>query len=412
MKLLNVTTLQDAKMQLKAAIQKIHRKVEERELLSAEGCILAENIYAPFHIPDFRRSVVDGYAVIASDTHGAGSNIPVFLDIIEDVSIGEKASSTITHGTCAYVPTGGMIPEGADAMVMVEYCEAFDQNSIAVYQAVATGNHIVLPGDDMKQGSLILEKGKLLRPQEIGALSAMGISVVKVYRPFTATVISTGNELVALSDSLKLGQVYDSNSYAICARASSMGMNVLNRVLIPDDEELLKAAIGQAMETSDFVIASGGSSQGKKDLTERLFDELSDQGVFVHGLALKPGKPTILAWDENSETVMVGLPGHPIAALTVFELLIVPLLRGSSIEDPVISARMRINMAASPGRETCVPIHLVPDEKGYLADPILGRSGLWSILTRADGYILIHRNQEGIKAGETVNVILFSGREF
>lgn len=407
MKLLNVTTLADARVQLKEIIEKLPRTIEERDLLSAEGCILAEDIFAPFQIPDFRRSVVDGYAVMASDTHGASSSIPVMLDVIEEVAIGEVPRLPVTHGTCSYVPTGGMIPDGANAMVMVEYCEPFDSAGIAVYQAVAEGSQIVLPGDDMKMGDRILEKGKLLRFQEIGALAAMGIQTVKVYRPFTATVISTGNELVPLTGSLSKGQVYDSNSYAVCASAEDAGMKVIKQILVPDDEELLKKTFRESMETSDFVITSGGSSQGKKDFTENLFNELSDHGVFVHGLALKPGKPTILAWDESSETVMIGLPGHPIAALIVFELLVVPLLHSRRLEEPVVHARMNINMAASPGRETCVPVRLISSENGYLAEPILGRSGLWSILTRADGYILIHRDQEGLRAGDPVNVILF-----
>lgn len=408
MRLLNVTTLSEAKKELTATIARIPRKIIEADLSSAQGAILAEDITAPFTVPDFRRSTVDGYAVIANNTHGASASIPVLLDVIEEVSIGEPARSVITPGTCAYVPTGAMVPEGADAMVMVEYCEAFDETSMAVYQSVPCGSNIVLPGDDMKEGDLILKSGTLLRFQEIGALAAMGISTVKVYSPYRATVISTGTELASLGNSLHQCQVYDSNSYAICAQARALGIEIVNQLLIPDQEDLLRHAFEQAISDSDFVIASGGSSQGKKDMTERLFDELSQDGVFTHGLALKPGKPTILAWDEMHHTAMIGLPGHPVAASTVFELLVKPAVLQKELPDAVVEANITVNLPTSPGRETCIPVTLKKTETGYDAEPILGRSGLWTILTRADGYILIDHNQEGIPAGAAVAVHLFT----
>lgn len=408
MKLLHVTTLKEAKKELTSTIAKIPRRVIELDISTAPGYTLAEDVHAPFTVPDFRRSTVDGYAVLAGNTHGASASIPVLLDVIEEVSIGEPARSVITPGTCAYVPTGAMVPEGADAMVMVEYCEAFDESSMAVYQSVPCGANIVLPGDDMMEGSLILKKGSQLRFQEIGALAAMGIKTVKVYAPYRATVISTGTELVSLGNALDTCQVYDSNSYAICAQARALGIEIVNQLLIPDQEELLRHAFEDAIENSDLVIASGGSSQGKKDMTERLFDELSQDGVFTHGLALKPGKPTILAWDQEHHTALIGLPGHPVAASTVFELLVKPAVLQKELPDPVLTAQMTVNIPSSPGRETCIPVTLIPSENGYQADPILGRSGLWTILTRADGYILVDHNQEGLPAGSPVEVHVFT----
>ena len=408
MKLLNVTTLQEAKTCLQNTISKIPRKSIEVNLSEAEGYTLSEDILSPFAIPDFRRSTVDGYAVISSNTHGATSSIPVLLDVVEEVAIGEPARSVIQPGTCAYVPTGAMIPEGADAMVMVEYCESFDETSIAVYQSVSCGTNIVLPGDDMKKDDLILRAGTVLRFQEIGALAAMGLSTVRVYEPYTATVISTGSELVSLGETPAACQIYDSNSYAICAQARSIGIRIINQLLVPDQEDLLRKVFEDAIQKSDIVIASGGSSQGKKDMTEKLFDELSGGGVFTHGLALKPGKPTILAWDQKSSTALIGLPGHPVAASTVFELLVKPAVLQKKEPMAVISASMTVNIASSPGRETCIPVSLHKTDSGFQAEPILGRSGLWTILTKADGYILIDHNQEGIKAGETVLVYPFS----
>ena len=409
MELLKVDTLETAREKLLAAVGENWIKTKNVPLNEALNGVLAEDVYGKIHIPEFRRSMVDGYAVIAKDTMGAGESLPVFLKVIGDVGMGEAAECVITPGTCAYVPTGGMIPEGADACVMVEYCEHFDSEEIAVYQATSVGRHVVDIGEDSKAGELLFKKGTKLRPQEIGALSAEGFTEVKIFAPVTISIISTGDELVAPGGTINKGQIYDINTTALQALAGKHGFEVLGTATVKDQYDLLKAAIVEAKENSDLVVVSGGSSKGKKDMTALLIDELADPGVFTHGLALKPGKPTILGADKESGTLMAGLPGHPVAAMAVFEMMLVWLKRELTCEPEkgLVPAVLSGNVPGAPGRQTLLFVELEQTEDGYLAKPIFGKSGLMSTMTRADGYTTIEMLQEGLKSGEKVWVHTF-----
>ena len=409
MELLKVDTLEAAREKLLAAVGENWMKTKNVPLNEALNGVLAEDVYGKVNIPDFRRSMVDGYAVIAKDTMGAGESLPVFLKVIGDVGMGEAAECVITPGTCAYVPTGGMIPDGADACVMVEYCEHFDSEEIAVYQATSVGRHVVDIGEDSKAGELLFKKGTKLRPQEIGALSAEGFTEVKIFAPVTISIISTGDELVAPGGTIRKGQIYDINTTALQALSTKHGFEVVSTATVKDQYDLLKAAIVEAKENSDLVVVSGGSSKGKKDMTALLIDELANPGVFTHGLALKPGKPTILGADKESGTLMVGLPGHPVAAMAVFEMMLVWLKRELTCEPEkgLVPAVLSGNVPGAPGRQTLLFVELEQTEDGYLAKPIFGKSGLMSTMTRADGYTTIEMLQEGLKSGEKVWVHTF-----
>jgi molybdopterin molybdotransferase len=414
MKLLNVSTVENARQELSKVIEKLPRHIEARPITECRNCVLAQDIVTPADVPAFRKSTVDGYAVVAADTHGATETIPVFLDIAGEVHIGDAPDFDVKRGQCAYVPTGAMLPEGADAMVMVEYCDLFDESSVAVNKSVAVGSSVVNPGDDMKKDTVVMKSGRRLRFQEIGALSALGITHVDVYSPYTVSIISTGDELVEPGTHAEYGQVYESNSKAVSVQAETVGMKVIRRMIVPDDENLLRTAVSEAMKDSDFVITSGGSSQGKKDMTEAMFAEMSGGGVYIHGLALKPGKPTILAWDDKSKTAMIGLPGHPVAASIVFRMLVTEALKrtgngpyGEYCEAAAsVKAEMTVNLASAPGRDTVQSVRLIKSGTGFKAEPILGHSGSWSVLTGADGYIFIDHNEEGVSAGTTVDVFL------
>lgn len=409
MQLLKVDTLEQAREKLLQAVGDNWLTVCEVPLREARERVLAEDLYGRLDIPEFRRSMVDGYAVQAKDTMGAGENIPVFLEVIEDVPIGTQATSTIRPGTCAYVPTGGMLPEGADSCVMVEYCEAFDASHIAVSQSVSPGRHVVEIGEDSRKGELLFLRGQRLRPQEIGVLAAEGMTTVKVYAPLKIFVISTGDELTAPGEALQCGKIYDINTSALTALAEKHGFFISGTCTVPDVYEALKEAIVKAKEISDLVVISGGSSKGKKDMTARLIDELSDPGVFTHGLALKPGKPTILGFDQKSRTLMVGLPGHPVAAMAVFEMLPVWLKRQQEGEADklAIPAILDGNVPGTPGRKMLLFVELKQMQDGYLASPIFGKSGLMSTMTRADGYAVVDLNQEGLKTGDRIWVQIF-----
>lgn len=408
MQLLKVDDLDTARGKLQEVFEK---KLLQTMMIKVEeslGYIVAADVISEIMIPQFRRSTVDGYAVVAKDTQGASDTIPVFLEMIEEVEIGEVPRLEIKAGQCTYVPTGGMIPDGADAMVMVEYSEEFAPGEMALYKSVATGSGVVQIGEDLEVGEYVVKRGARVRGQEIGSLCAAGVKVISVYTPVTVAIISTGNELVGMDEPIAMGKVKDVNTYAIAGLAEELGMEVVHKVLVKDEEIQIRTALEDAMKLADVIVISGGSSKGKKDMTEQLIDEVSSAGVFTHGLALKPGKPTILGWDGESESLFLGLPGHPVAAMIVFRLLMEHIqadVRGSAKAYP-IPAHMEKNLAGAPGRQTCILVELAYDMKllAYTAKPILGKSGLISTLSRAYGYVIIDKNTEGVKTGELVNV--------
>jgi len=413
MKLLTVDSLDEAREKILAHVRSWPLKSETISLNAAGGRILSEDLFSSCDIPGFARATVDGYALVAADTAGAGEAIPVFLKQTGAVSMGKSADFSIRSGECAYVPTGGMLPGGADAVVMVEYCENQGSN-VAVYEAVAPGAGTALAGEDLKKGSPLLRGGLLIRPQEIGALAAAGLTSVQVFAPLKVGIISTGDELVPLDSVPRPGEIRDINSYSLKALAETLGYSVLSARTFPDDEGKLIAAITEAMALCDIVVISGGSSQGEKDMTANIINRAAKPGVFTHGLSLKPGKPTILGWDEKSRTLFAGLPGHPVAAMIVFNLLLGWLLDelyGRPKPFP-IPARIACNLPSSPGRTLCQPVILrltneMLEGETYIAEPVFGKSGMITTLTQADGYILVDLNKEGLKKGESVLVHLF-----
>ena len=406
MKFLKVDSLEQAREKLLQAAGETFARTEEIETKDAWGRCLAEDIFCTEMVPDFRRSTVDGYAVKAKDTQGAGESIPVFLKIAEEISIGKPAVHTLKSGECAYVPTGGMVPDGADAMVMVEYTELFDDRNAAVYHAVSPGRNVVQIGEDAQKGSLLLKKGTVLNAAGIGVLASIGKSRVQVFRPWKQTIISTGDELAPLGGTKNACEVYDVNTYGIRALAQEAGLEITDTFVLQDDEELLEKTLRHALTTSDIVTVSGGSSQGKKDMTAQIIDKIALPGVWTHGLALKPGKPTIVGMDQASETLLIGLPGHPVAAMMVFKLLVIWLKQNIFGEEKkkLIPAVMESNVPGAPGKATCQMVKLIQTDEGYLARPVFGKSGLMSTLTQADGYVMLGINQEGLKTGERVYV--------
>lgn len=408
MRFLQVDTISGARERLLQEVGDNFLKMETVKLSEAYGKCLAEDIYAEENIPDFRRATVDGYAVKASDTQGAGESVPVFLSVVDEISIGKPALREIKNGECAYVPTGGMIPDGADAMVMVEYTELFDKRDAAVYSSVSAGNGVVQIGEDAKKGELLLSRGTVLHSAQTGVLASLGKHTVKVYAPWHSTIISTGDELAEVGEEKGRCQVYDINTHALYALAKEQGMTVDKAFSVKDEDEKIEQALKDALLCSDIVVISGGSSQGKKDMTADIIDKIAEPGVWTHGLALKPGKPTIVGMDKPSGTLLIGLPGHPVAAIMVFQLLLVWLqknLRGEK-ETPGVPAVLSSNIPGAAGRAVCQTVKLEKEENGYRAIPVFGKSGLMHTLTQADGYVLVEADKEGIRKGETVYVQL------
>lgn len=411
MKLLKVDTLDAAVDRIRACSQVIKTETEYVDLTAADGRVAACDVASAEMIPPYRRSTVDGFALRSSDVKAASEMIPTLLKQIGEVSFGcFDAIPELTAGSCVYVPTGGMVPDGADAMVMVEYTEDIGGGQIAVMQSVAPGNQVVQIGEDIRTGDVLVRKGQRIRPQDVGVLAAAGICDVPVVAPWHVTVISTGDELVEPQTQPLPGQIRDINTYSITARLREEGFVVDSAGRIPDIKEELKAALIKAKEQSDIVIVSGGSSQGKKDATAELIGEICDRGVLTHGLAVKPGKPTITGVDEASGTLCVGLPGHPAAAMMILEQTVIRLWRECSGQrkEYAVTGRMASNVPASPGRRTFQLVEIEPDgEGGVIVKPVFAKSGMILPYAKADGYIVMTENQEGVRAGDAVEVLLW-----
>jgi molybdopterin molybdotransferase len=408
MKLLNVMDAGTAQTLLLDTIRRRERRHELLPLTEATGRVLAEDMLSSEYVPAFDRSTVDGYAVRSADTAAAGEAIPVFLDIAGKIEMGHTADISLTPGTCAYVPTGGMLPGGADAAVMIEHTEQIGSRRIAIYQSASPGENIVRRGDDMSPGRAAAHRGAKLGPGQIGALAALGISKVPVYEPLRLFLISTGDELIPFEDKPETGQIRDINTIAIAALAEKNGYIVTGRSLIKDDKADIRAAIHSRLETNDVICISGGSSQGEKDVTREIIDDITGGGVFTHGIAVKPGKPTILGYDSTTDTIIAGLPGHPAAAITIFDMLFCRLSRAYTYSpEPVpIKAILTVNIPGSSGRSKCQAVSLTYADGGIAATPVYGTSGMISTLAAADGYFQIDRNAEGLPAGAEVCVHL------
>jgi len=407
-KLLTVDTIEQAREKLADRVKSWTLKTDMVPVDKAPGCILAEDIFSPCSIPSYRRSTVDGYAVLACDTSGAGEGIPVILKLTGSVLIGRQADIKVSSGECVYVPTGGMLPQGADAMVMLEYSEAAGAY-LSVYKSVAPGAGIIEEGEDFQKGKLLLKKGTCIRAQETGALSAAGILNVSVYASLSLAIISTGDELVSPEQEPAPGKIRDVNTSALKALAKRYGCNAAISQVLPDDEAVLENAVRSAMTACDIIIISGGSSKGDRDFTAKIIDSVSKPGVFTHGLAVKPGKPTILGWDDQNKKLFAGLPGHPVSAMMIFTTIFGWLSEILFNKQPAfpVPARISCNVPGAPGKTVFMPVVLELQGGFYLAKPVFGKAGIISTLTDADGYIIIERNKEGIKQDESVLVYLF-----
>ena len=376
---------------------------ETADLSCALGRSLCENIVSREYIPDFNRSTVDGYALVAADTFGCSENTPALLRQTGQVLMGQPAELPLSRGECIYVPTGGQLPAGADAMVMLEYAEELGDGMIAIQNPAAPGINLVFRGDDLSLGQSVFTAGHILEAKDIGALAAMGYGSVPVFCRPRVAVLSTGDEIVPPETPvLSPGQMRDVNAPMLSSAVAECGGRVSFSCIVPDTPEALGSAVEKALAVSDLVILSGGSSVGERDAAAQVLSKMGQ--LLFHGLALKPGKPTLAA--EICGKPVFGLPGHPVAAYFVFRLFVRPLLfamTGSKAAEHRVSALCGAAIPSNHGREECVPVKL----EGELALPIFGKSGLIATLSSADGYIRIPRDAEGLSQGDRVSVLLF-----
>ena len=381
---------------------------ETVSLSAAMGRILAEDIAAGEYVPNFDRSTVDGFAVRARDTFGCTDAIPAILPLQQTVQMGQGADFPLNAEACVAVPTGGAVPKGADSVVMLEYTEDYGDGTIGISRPVAPGENMIFRGDDVFPGKVILQKGRVLSSADIGALAAIGRVRVPVVKKPTVGVISTGDELVPPEVQPCPGQIRDVNSPMLEAMLTAFGCHVINYGIVTDDEALLTQKVRQAAAECDAVLLSGGSSVGVKDAACRIIESMGR--LLLHGIAIKPGKPTILG--KAGPKPLVGLPGHPVAAYFITKLFVLPLLgrlSGRDMTAYTVTAKVTQSISANHGRAQYHCCRLTPRDGEVWAEPIRGKSGLITTLAGADGYFCIDRDCEGLPKNAEIQVTVCSG---
>ncbi|NLO22301.1 MAG: molybdopterin molybdotransferase MoeA [Syntrophomonadaceae bacterium] len=381
------------------------RPIESCGLLEASGKVLAQEIVGSEDLPAFNRSTVDGYAVKAGDSFGSSESLPAYLTYRGEIKMGQAAAIDLERGQCAWIPTGGMMPSGADAVVMVEYTERLGDDSVLVYRPVGPGENLMLRGEDVSQGQSLFTPSQLLRPQDIGFLASLGIEQLDVYGTYRIGIISTGDEIVPIQAQPGLGQVRDVNTYALAAAVKDCGSMPTSYPVIKDELEGLREGVLQALAENDLVLLSGGSSVGIMDVTIDVLMSIPGAELLFHGLAVKPGKPTLAV--KIKDQLVIGLPGHPVSSLMMFYIICRPFLKADKRHR--IRVKLSQNIASQPGRDDFIPISLTEGEAGLepWGRPLLGKSGLMSILALASAYIHIPYEQQGVLAGSFIDAWLF-----
>lgn len=375
---------------------------EKVRLEDALHRVLAGDVRAGHDLPGFDRSVVDGYAVKASDTTGASEAIPAMLALRGRIEMGRVPKGKVDPGSCWYVPTGGVIPAGADAVAMIEYSEVVGEDEVLVQKPVAVGENVLSRDEDFKTGAVVLPKGRRLTPQDLGVLASAGVTAVRVRKLPRVGIISTGNEVVPVEEELAPGQVRDANAYLCTGFALEHGCEPVRYGIVRDDPALLRPLLEQAVAECDCVLISGGSSKDVRDMSARVIGDLGE--VLVHGIAISPGKPTILG--RIGDTPVIGLPGHPASAYVVLVAVVGHLfaaLSGAPVPVRRVRAQLAANIPSAKGREDYVRVGV---HEGT-ATPVFGKSGLLNTLVKSDGFVVVPAGREGFEEGDEVEVVLW-----
>jgi len=392
------------------ALPPVYPLAESVLTAKSRGRVTSEAVLSPEPLPAFPRSTVDGFAVKARDTFGASESNPAYLSVVGEISMGEQPDVKICSGQSAIIHTGGMIPDGADAVVMLEYTQRVNENEIEFLRPVALEENILRVGEDVKQGQQILAAGIKLRPADIGGLLALGLVEVKVAKMVRVGIISTGDEVVQPEKNVKPGQIRDINSISLSVLIEQAGGIPVLYGIIPDDIKKMQKGLYQAHQENEIVVISAGSSASVRDLTSEAVRTLGSPGILVHGINIKPGKPTLLAVCNGKP--VLGLPGNPVSALVIAYLFVVPLLErmlGLSPErpKPITQARLATNIPSQAGREDWIPVCLKKTGDETYAEPIFFKSNLIFSLSRADGLIRVPAAANGLETGSINDVFLF-----
>jgi molybdopterin molybdotransferase len=383
---------------------------EDIPIADALDRVTFQSIRAPVSVPAFARSTMDGYAVRAQDTFGASASLPMYLALVGEVLMGRAPEIELAPGQTALIHTGGMLPRGADAVVQIEVTQKSHEHEVEILKSVAPGENVLQAGDDVQAGAEVLPAGHWLRPQDLGGLAALGLTPVTVARRPRVALLATGDEVVPPEQAPSIGQVRDVNSYAIGGLVAQAGGVPLRGGIISDSFAALKAAAQAALATADLLVLSAGSSVSVRDITVDVVAELGQPGVLVHGVSIKPGKPTLLAVANGKP--IIGLPGNPVSAMVSAWLFLMPTLHrllGCSNPPPaaVVRARLTHNLVSQAGRMDFVPVRLLWRGGERWAEPVFGKSNQIFILVQGHGLVTIPRDANGLSAGEEVEVKLF-----
>ena len=371
------------------------------------GRVLASGIISPINSPPFNRSVKDGFAVRSEDLEDTSESSPSELKVSGRILMGSPPAAKVEPGTCVYIPTGAVMPEGADAVVMVEYTHE-DEGTLRVYRPVRKGENIALAGSDVPEGELIVRKGARIGPRELAVISTLGISEVEVIRKMKIGIVSTGDELIQPGEALEKGRIYESNGRAIKSIIESEGpaFDITLYGTLPDREDLIRSSLNSYSEENDILIVSGSTSAGEKDMVYRILGEY-DPGIVFHGIKIKPGKPTLLS--RKGDKIIIGLPGFPVSAMMTFLTIFFPqILREAGLrsEDRYIEGELAGKFSLDLGKLNLIPVSVVRRDR-VIAFPIHGGSGSISRLLRADGYISVEGDTRTVEEGESVKIVLF-----
>ena len=350
-------------------------RTEDIALTDSVGRILAEDVRSDIDLPDFARSIMDGFAVRGASTFGASESNPAYLNVTGAVAMGESSDLAVGPGEAVRISTGGMLPPGADSVVMVEHTDAIDDTTIEVYRSIAPGQNMVEVGEDIKKDEIALRSGYRIRPQEAGMLAALGIQKVRVHKKPKIGIISTGDEIVPVGETPGPGQIRDVNTYTLLGLVQESGAKALTYGIVNDDYKALLAKCTEALDQCDMILVSGGSSVGARDFTIDVISAMQASEILFHGISISPGKPTILARIQNK--AFWGLPGHIVSAMVVFSRIVVPFIRQISgcrenRQDTLrLKARLSRNLASAQGRVDFV-INAKPKERRLLIESAAG----------------------------------------
>ena len=374
------------------------------------GRVLAHDVTAKVDSPPFDRSEVDGYAVRSKSTYGAEEDKPVTLKIIGESAVGKIPKIEVELGEAVSIATGAPIPRNSNAVVMIEYSKK-TEDSVTIYRSVVPGENVAQTGSDVMVGDLTLKRGTIISPREVGVLTATGHFEVAVYRKPSIAIFSTGNELVPVTSKLEPGKIFDVNGPTIKSMIEEMGAKADYLGILPDNYESLRSRIDEAISQYDMILTSGSTSAGLGDMIYRVFQNIGEPGVLVHGLRIRPGKPTVAAVAKGK--ALIGLPGFPVSAMIAFTALVKPLilqLQGLKQTDsgPEVTGKIAFRIETGRGARYYIPVNLVESQDGYAAYPLFGGSGAISTLSLADGYVQVPEKKEFVDEGEEVQVRLLS----